>query len=354
MNCLRGRRRSCASKDGTRKRHSDAEFNLDLLCIPQNWIDLLVKPIPPPPQPPYSSTLALMAGTFTDSSHAPNFIIFGEMGVGKSSLINLIAGVNLATVSSGVTCCTLQSTEHKVRLHDSQCEVNLYDTISEKVTDIMSQTRPRARNIVIGESGSGKNSVINAITQAQRAETSSSAAGCTFCYQKHEVEISGENYILFDTVGLDEGTGGTVPAAEAEAKLKSLLRGLMSPRSDGIGLLVYCVGCGKDSGRISSLVRNYSRVYSTICRKKVPIVVVATGLESYEPNMESWWSANKDKFAECGMDFKDHACVTTLGDSSITESERLRIAESRQSLRTLIVKNYVEWAGDASWFNLLS
>jgi putative ribosome biogenesis GTPase RsgA len=73
-----------------------------------------------------------MAGTFVDSSHAPNFIIFGEMGVGKSSLINLIAGANLATASSGVTRCTLQSTEYKVRLHDSQYEVNLYDTVSER------------------------------------------------------------------------------------------------------------------------------------------------------------------------------------------------------------------------------
>jgi predicted GTPase len=76
-----------------------------------------------------------MAGTFEDSSHAPapNFIIFGEIGVGKSSLINLIAGANLATVSSGVTCCTLQSTEFKVRLHDYQCEVNLYDTVRERL-----------------------------------------------------------------------------------------------------------------------------------------------------------------------------------------------------------------------------
>jgi len=72
-----------------------------------------------------------MAGTFADSSHAPNFIIFGEMGVGKSSLINLIAGENLAIASSGATSCTLQSTEYKVKLHDSQW-VNLYDTVSER------------------------------------------------------------------------------------------------------------------------------------------------------------------------------------------------------------------------------
>jgi len=73
-----------------------------------------------------------MAETFVDSSHAPNFVIFGEMGVGKSSLINLIAGANLATVYSGATLCTLQSTEYKVKLHDLKCEVNLYDTVSKR------------------------------------------------------------------------------------------------------------------------------------------------------------------------------------------------------------------------------
>jgi len=73
-----------------------------------------------------------MAGTFTDSSHAPNFIVFGEMGVGKSSLINLIAGKDLAIASSSATSCTLQSTEYKVKLHDSQYEVNLYDTVSKQ------------------------------------------------------------------------------------------------------------------------------------------------------------------------------------------------------------------------------
>jgi len=270
-----------------------------------------------------------MAGTSADSSQAPtpNFIIFGEIGVGKSSLINLIAGANLATASSGVTCCTLQSTEHKVRLHDSQCEVNLYDTVSDKVTDIMSQTRLRARNIVIfGESGSGKSSVINAITQAQRAETSSSAAGCTFCYKKHEVEISDENYILFDTVGLDEGTAGTVPAAEAVENLKSLLRELMSPRSNGIGLLVYCVR----SVRLSRvLLRNYNLFYSVICRKKVPIVVVVTGLENQEPTMDSWWDANETVFKKYGIYFEDHACVSLDPPQRLKHPRRVRSTHDR-------------------------
>ncbi|OAX33001.1 hypothetical protein K503DRAFT_701153 [Rhizopogon vinicolor AM-OR11-026] len=72
-----------------------------------------------------------MASTHADHSDAApaNFIIFGEMGVGKSSLVNLIAGKQLATASSSATSVTLDSTQYKIRLPDSEREVNLYDTV---------------------------------------------------------------------------------------------------------------------------------------------------------------------------------------------------------------------------------
>ncbi|OAX32286.1 hypothetical protein K503DRAFT_727157 [Rhizopogon vinicolor AM-OR11-026] len=204
------------------------------------------------------------------------------------------------------------------------------------------QIQRRARNVVIfGPSGSGKSSVINAIAQRHIAEVSNDATGCTSHCQGHKIELYGESFVLFDTVGLGEGTAGTVPAAKAEKDLKSLLRELTSPKSDGLDLLVYCVGSGKDSGRISGLVRNYRLVYSTICQKKVPIVVVVTGLERYEPDMESWWSANEKQFTDSGMHFRGHACVATLdGDSDILESRSsLHITESCKSLRKLILNN---------------
>ncbi|KAG0697665.1 P-loop containing nucleoside triphosphate hydrolase protein [Suillus ampliporus] len=63
------------------------------------------------------------------SAHArPNFVVFGEMGVGKSSLINLIAGEQRAESSSGTQSCTLESTQYQIRLSDPQLDVNLFDT----------------------------------------------------------------------------------------------------------------------------------------------------------------------------------------------------------------------------------
>ncbi|KAG1748194.1 hypothetical protein EDB19DRAFT_249686 [Suillus lakei] len=62
-------------------------------------------------------------------SHPQNFIVFGEMGVGKSSLINLIAGEQVAKSSSGIQPCKLGSTEYPIRLSDPQLNVNLFDTV---------------------------------------------------------------------------------------------------------------------------------------------------------------------------------------------------------------------------------
>ncbi|KAG1864959.1 P-loop containing nucleoside triphosphate hydrolase protein, partial [Suillus subalutaceus] len=204
------------------------------------------------------------------------------------------------------------------------------------------------RNVVIfGESGSGKSSVINAITQTQLAETSSDATGCTFSYQCYPVEISGQRYVLFDTAGLNEGSTGAVPAAKAEKELKRLLRGLMSPGSDGIGLLVYCV---RSTRARQALIRNYNLFYSVICRKKVPIVVVVTGLEN-ETDMQGWWYANAKEFKSRGMYFQDHACVTTLHKhAGISDVFNCRIAESRGIVRNLVVNNCSEWAVDNTWF----
>lgn len=163
------------------------------------------------------------------------------------------------------------------------------------------------------------------------------------------MNISGQTFVLFDTAGLDEATTGTVPAVRAEDNLKNLLRDLMST-SDGIGLLVYCVR----STRVRrALTRNYNIFYSGICRKKVPIVIVVTGLENQVPTMESWWESNWKELRNHGMHFEDHACVTTLRkDADIPDVFIQRITESSEILRNLITRNCSDWAVDERWFRL--
>jgi predicted GTPase len=67
-------------------------------------------------------------------STAPlNFIVFGEMGVGKSSLINLVAGKTLAKSSAGLKSCTLESTEYTIVSSEPQLNIKLFDTVSTRI-----------------------------------------------------------------------------------------------------------------------------------------------------------------------------------------------------------------------------
>ncbi|KAG1764549.1 hypothetical protein EDD22DRAFT_951634 [Suillus occidentalis] len=199
------------------------------------------------------------------------------------------------------------------------------------------ETRARGRNVVMfGETGVGKSSIINIIAQQELAETSNDATGCTSSSEHYLAEISNQRFVLFDTAGLNEGTEGTVPAAKAKRQLKSLLRELMSPGSDGIGLLVYCV---RNTTAPHALARDYNTFYVGICQKRVPIVVVVTGLEG-ETRMEDWWDTNEEKLKNHDMQFADHACVTVLREHpDIPEVFTHHIKESSEILRNLIVNN---------------
>jgi hypothetical protein len=81
-----------------------------------------------------------------------NIILFGEVGVGKSSVINLIAGKPVAAVSSGVSGCTMSTTHYTfpVRgrqfhiwdtagLEEPELGVNGYLSAIEKSLDLIKQ-----------------------------------------------------------------------------------------------------------------------------------------------------------------------------------------------------------------------
>ena len=58
--------------------------------------------------------------------YVPNIVIYGETGVGKSSIINLIAGQKLADTSNGALGCTFQHRRYIVSLDEMSCA--LWDT----------------------------------------------------------------------------------------------------------------------------------------------------------------------------------------------------------------------------------
>ena len=203
------------------------------------------------------------------------------------------------------------------------------------LNSLQQPTRSTSKNIVVfGESGVGKSSLINLIAGRSIAETSSSAKGCTFQHKKYELQLEDTPYAIWDTAGLDEGAFGTVPAEIAEENLKQLLRDLS--KANGIHLLLYCV---RASRLRKALLGNYNLFYSAMCRKKVPIVAVVTGLENYEGEMQDWWAANKTEFASLKMHFDGHACVTTLNVDKVNSPVlKQRCLASRQAVLDLIAR----------------
>ncbi|KXN83772.1 hypothetical protein AN958_01099 [Leucoagaricus sp. SymC.cos] len=204
------------------------------------------------------------------------------------------------------------------------------------------------RNIVIfGETGTGKSSLINMLSDNSVATVSNLAVGCTFESSPYRITIDGTQYTLWDTAGLNEGDAGSVPADTALGHLRDLVEKL----KDGLSLLVYCIR----GARYRDIIKvNYDLFTEIICQGEVPVVIVVTGLEN-EERMEDWWTMNQNEFTSRGMNFAGHACVTTTkGKKDMFEEE---YEESKEVLRTLI-KNTCSgdaWAVDSNaWFQRIT
>ncbi|KAG1719354.1 hypothetical protein EDB19DRAFT_1972870 [Suillus lakei] len=174
------------------------------------------------------------------------------------------------------------------------------------------------RNTDLQQSKVGKSSLINLIIGRKEAKTSPDVFESTVDTTSYDVTIRGQHFKLWDTPGLNEGSGGRVPAALAANKLTKFLGDLN--KRDGIHLLVNCVR----GTRVTKAARsNYQTFLSAIGHSKVPIVIVATGLEDFRPVMTEWWNQNKDQLAKYRMNFSGYACVTTLpGGDAVTQERR--------------------------------
>ncbi|KAG1802526.1 P-loop containing nucleoside triphosphate hydrolase protein [Suillus subaureus] len=175
--------------------------------------------------------------------------------------------------------------------------------------------------VIFGQTGAGKSSLINLITKTQVVPTSSDARGCTIETTVYEHDIVTHDRTLkvqlFDTAGLGEGLQGTVPHAQAQNALKNLFQTLTKKH-----IIVYCVQGTKYA---SALKRNYE-LLSTI-KGDVPIVLVVTGLENREPEMEDWWRNNETSISDLGMNFAGHACITTL---TVNEGDTNKVRQRRE------------------------
>ncbi|KAG2140959.1 P-loop containing nucleoside triphosphate hydrolase protein [Suillus bovinus] len=207
------------------------------------------------------------------------------------------------------------------RIASSISHISDQSAASYKLELEQASRRKDTYNIVIfGQTGAGKSSLVNLITRTQAVPTSLDAEGCTTQTTVYEHGVVVQNRTLkvqlFDTAGLGEGPQGTVPNHQAENALKKLFQTL-----EKIHILMYCVQGAKN---VSALRRNYELLSKF--KGNVPIVLVVTGLERREPDMEDWWRSNERSLSDLGMDFAGHACITALtvnqGDTSKVKQRR--------------------------------
>ncbi|KAG1802527.1 P-loop containing nucleoside triphosphate hydrolase protein [Suillus subaureus] len=109
-------------------------------------------------------------------------------------------------------------------------------------------------------------------------------------------------------------------------------------KKGSIHLLVYCAQSAQDP---SALQRNY-KLLSKV-KRNVPIVLVVTGLENQQPEMEDWWRINETSISDLGMNFAGHACITALTmNEDDTDGVKQRHEQSYRAVCNLIEQRYLQ------------
>jgi len=178
------------------------------------------------------------------------------------------------------------------------------------------------------------------------AKTSPDMERCTLHWEEYPVAFDGYTYKVFDTVGLEEHQLGMKDYLDAIVNAYNLIAKLQN--EGGIHLLLFCIRAGRFHATIQN---NYRLFYELLCEKKVPIVLVVTGLET-QHRMEDWWDKCKSTLDKNGIVVSDHACITAA--SGLVGRNQALYQESRQLVRDIVTRHTrngqeAVWKGDVGW-----
>jgi hypothetical protein len=200
------------------------------------------------------------------------------------------------------------------------------------------------RILVYGTTGVGKSALIKLVTGIQTIETGDSASGCTkdnSSYPFHfETEFTKSNretnserekiddFIFYDTAGLNETNEGTVLPSEAIQKLFNLVKSLR----DGLNLIIYV----RKKEPFSKIDTQNIELLKLLMKDKVPCLCVITGCEA---NM-NWWEEEKKNTNVTQFKFKDGCSVCCIDISKLNndEDKEFYTKKQKQSKQILMEK----------------
>lgn len=219
----------------------------------------------------------------------------------------------------------------------AQTILHAYLRNSNNIEMLMKQIESKGsvnRILVVGQTGAGKSSLVNLLAGKKVAAVSDGAKGCTFQFDTYQVDYNGELFELIDTVGLNEGSSGTVKAKDAMKLLIKFIKG----NKRGFSCVLFVM----PKGRITdSFEKNHILFHRTLLQGKTPGILFVNRCESDEP-MNKWIENQDNKSALNPYNFSDIVCgMSEEGGRYAQLNEPLR-EQTREQLWKSIAQNMLE------------
>ncbi|KAI6018392.1 hypothetical protein EDC04DRAFT_454647 [Pisolithus marmoratus] len=175
--------------------------------------------------------------------------------------------------------------------------------------------------LVMGETGSGKSSVVNLLVGTKVAEVSNEASACTTKTIGHTATIQGKTTPM--KMHIWEVVGFNQPEDRYGKALDMDLDPIFQANAR-VDVILFCMQGSRLRNTPTRIFEHLNNVLGG--RIVVPVI---TNLER-EEDMESWWGKYGDRVGTCmGLSGTEHACITGLQD-------RKYEAKSMQSRALLI------------------
>lgn len=183
--------------------------------------------------------------------------------------------------------------------------------------------------VFFGKAGSGKSSVINLIATNCPAQVTSDIESSTLNSSAYMIDTPTKQFRIWDTMGFNGVRNGQDMTRQAVLNAVQLIQDLSG--EGGVDLLVFVKKCGKLT---PSELNCYRLFEEFLCGGKVPVALVITHLEEYDP-MEKWWTKNGDNILKTlSGNVIGNACITSLGPEDSKFSDK--VSKSRLTVQAML------------------